>query len=445
MDYTTKVFPVDALPEKLSCFVQNTAEALSCPPDFPGIFALSVMSAAIGSTRVVRLKEGWTEPPVLYSVVVAPPASKKSPVFKLAMKPVIKKQLELKREYDINKAAFEVEMELWEKSKKSSVRPPKPLMGRNFVNDFTIEALAKILRNNPKGLLLGMDEISAWINSMDQYRKGRGADREKWLSLWTCSDIVVDRVSIDDSIVLHRPFVSVTGGTQPDKLKLFQADVHDGFMDRILFTFPEPVQDRWVEDGVSKTLLDAYGGLYDQLFALEQQPPLDGGPSRPVVLDLNKAAKENFIRYFELNLNDIETEGDPYLKSTFKKMEAYVGRFALILQLCERPESLMVEDKAVASAAVLAEYFKSHARKVRAHLRGKKVNENTLRAVQALKSYGGPMTLRDCYTKRIAGCKDAVTAQKLFRELANDGYGKIEEIRNSTGGRPTIQFRLNGL
>ncbi len=435
-------FPVDALPGRIKYFIENAAETLNCPADFIGVFVLTVVSSAIGTARAIRLKEGWVESPVLYSAVVAPPASKKSPAFNLALTPIRQKQMELKAAHAKELEEFELEMEQWEFSNKANKKPKKPVFSRNFVNDFTVEALARILLYNQKGLLLGLDELAAWIKSMDQYLKGKGSDREKWLSLWTCSEILIDRASIEEPIVLSRPFVSVTSGIQPDRLKLLTGNHHDGFVERILFSFPEPIPDKWVEHRLSDTILQAYCQLYDDLYSL--QPEIEAAVIKPKILDLSALAKEGVILFYNNNVSDINTEPNPILKAAFKKIEAYTARFALILQLCEDPESLRVEEGSIKRAAVLAEYFKSHARKVYAHIEGVLINDKILRAVEALKSHGGPMSLRECYTKKVANCKNAGEARQLFRELTRKGYGKMVEIKNSGGGRPTVQFRLNG-
>ena len=180
-------------------------------------------------------------------------------------------------------------------SKKGAFFSPKCGL-QTSSNDFTFEALAKILNFNPKGLLLGIDELMAWVYSMDQYRKGKGADREKWLSLWTCFEIFVDRASKEEPIMLSRPFVSVVGGIQPDRLKLLSGDHHDGFIDRILFSFPEPIPDKWVEHQLSDTILQEYCQLYDELFSL--QPEIEGALVKPKTLDLSAMAKEGFILFY---------------------------------------------------------------------------------------------------------------------------------------------------
>lgn len=441
MAFSLPSFPVNILPENLACFVKSSSKAIGCPADFIGVFVLTTLSAAIGTARCIRVKDGWIEPLVLYSAVVAPPASKKSPAFKLTLRPVLEKQTELKHNYLDHKAQFEVEFEHWEKDKKTAAKPNKPLWVRNYVNDFTFEGLAKILQHNPKGLLLGLDEVAAWVKSMDQYRKGRGSDREKWLSMWTCNDIIIDRASYEEPILIPQPFVSVTGGIQPDRLKLFRSNESDGFIDRILFSFPEPITDCWVEDSVSPVVLAAYKKLYDDLYDLSADN-VSGIQTKPLVLDFSKEAKKGFINFYSQNISDINSEVNPTLKSTFKKIEAYTARFALLLQLCHKPESLLVEAQAVEGAAILGDYFKAHSRKVYAHLNGGKIDDRILKAVEIMRSHGNEITLRECYTKGIVGCKSAASATKLFNDLKEAGYGTVLQVKNASGGRSTVIFRF---
>lgn len=126
----------------------------------------------------------------------------------------------------------------------------------------------------------------------------------------------------------------------------------------------------------------------------------------------------------------------------FSKMEAYFFRFALLLQLCHDPNSHQIEEAAVRAAMLLLQYFKDQARKVYATIEGSEVNSKNHRALEALNSHGEPMTLRDCYTKKVAGVKTAGAATKLFKDLEKEGYGKIQQQKNSSGGKPTVTFHL---
>lgn len=56
-------FPVKAFPKTLQRYIRSIAEALPCPPDFPGAMLLPVLSACIGRKRCIEITSSWTEHP----------------------------------------------------------------------------------------------------------------------------------------------------------------------------------------------------------------------------------------------------------------------------------------------------------------------------------------------------------------------------------------------
>ena len=60
-------------------------------------------------------------------------------------------------------------------------------MGRTVVEDATVEALYSVLEENPRGVLDIEDELSGWVRRMDQYKGGKGADRQFFLGVWSNS------------------------------------------------------------------------------------------------------------------------------------------------------------------------------------------------------------------------------------------------------------------
>ena len=111
-----------------------------------------------------------------------------------------------------------------------------------MVEDTTIEALAVVLEDNPRGVLLARDELSAFVRGMDQYKNHRGSDRQFYLSAWSNSPVSVDRKNLEEPIFLARPFVGVVGPIQPGVLPELIANRQgregDGFLDRFLFSYP---------------------------------------------------------------------------------------------------------------------------------------------------------------------------------------------------------------
>jgi len=63
-----------------------------------------------------------------------------------------------------------------------TAQPEPPVLRRLRISDTTCEAVANILQHNQRGLLLARDELSGWLTSFNQYKRGRGSDEASWLS-----------------------------------------------------------------------------------------------------------------------------------------------------------------------------------------------------------------------------------------------------------------------
>jgi hypothetical protein len=100
-------FPVEALPESCRRLVEEAAASIVCPPEFIAVPLLATLGSAIGMSRVIRLKQGWTESAAIYAAIVALPGTKKTPAFKEAARPAHEKQAEYRREYREAKMAYE--------------------------------------------------------------------------------------------------------------------------------------------------------------------------------------------------------------------------------------------------------------------------------------------------------------------------------------------------
>ncbi|MEO6089239.1 MAG: YfjI family protein [Umezawaea sp.] len=100
------LFPVDALPDWMAAHVTAVADLTQTPPDLAAFLALAALSTAAGGRVRVEIRPGWSEPVNLYSVVVLPPASRKSAVFKAMTRPIraVEKELVEQAKIDIEAA-----------------------------------------------------------------------------------------------------------------------------------------------------------------------------------------------------------------------------------------------------------------------------------------------------------------------------------------------------
>jgi Protein of unknown function (DUF3987) len=108
----------------------------------------------------VQLKRGWKESAALFAVVVAEPGDKKTPAQKAALAPLWQAQKRLKKQYQEEYEVYEEELRNWEAERKVSAKegepaPPKPkepVLKSVVVDDVTVERLADILDENPRGV-----------------------------------------------------------------------------------------------------------------------------------------------------------------------------------------------------------------------------------------------------------------------------------------------------
>ena len=358
-------FPVGAFPEAISGFIREASESLVCPPELVGVPLLVMCASAIGNSRVIRAKTDWEESATIYAASIALPGSKKTPAANKANRPLLKEQAGLAKDYRETRKKYEKDLREYKKDGEGEP-PTEPIMGSTFVDDTTVEALMLVLRDNPRGVMVNVDELGGWVRSMDQYKSGKGSDRQKWLSMWSNNPIKVDRKK-QETVALDRPFVSIYGGIQPGILPEIADGREDGMLDRFLLSYPEPVGNRWSDAEISEDSKQALTHLYDKLRGLHMDLDDYGDPTpKPVHFDAD--AKQMFIRIVNEHNGEAERPGFPNrLRGPWAKMEAYILRITLVLSLVRSvsegaPERIELTD--VLAAEVLLGYFKSHARKV---------------------------------------------------------------------------------
>jgi putative DNA primase/helicase len=374
-------FPIDAMPAGCRMLIREASEAIGCPPEFVALPMLAVLGTAIGNSRVVELKPGWEEKAVIFATVIGDPAAKKSPASKVATKPAKRLQVELRNVYQAKREDYEREMLEHEKTKRelrragaADPRPPKePVMERTVVDDTTVEALTRVLKESPRGVLVAKDELAGWIRGMDQYKAGgKGSDRQFWLSAWNSDPITVDRKGAPEALMVSEPLVGISGGIQPEVLKDLSRGPEDGMLDRFLCAYPEPVAPGWREAYQTEAAELRYVDLYKQL-RMKYLDTDEFGDPLPQKLVFSPSAKAVLIDAINEHAREMCRPGFPAsLKGVYGKLEAYIGRLCLVLAMARAVEEKapeQVEPRDVVAAVALIDYFKQMARRVYAAVR----------------------------------------------------------------------------
>jgi hypothetical protein len=236
-----------------------------------------------------------------------------------------------------------------------------------------------MLDKNPRGVLVFREELTAWVASMNQYRGGKGADRQFWLSRWSGEPVKIDRKGNSKprtarrdsteseegvSTFIPAPYVSVLGGLQPDVLAdLMTAGGDDGFRDRMLLAVPAlPPAMYWTDETISPELMAAWDVTFS---ALSHLPMPD---EKAVQVSMSPEAREAYIAWHDGLIDEINSPLFPeYLNGFYGKMKAHVARFALVLHYLNLAskedwdrEDTPVSVEAIRGAIELSQYFKSH-------------------------------------------------------------------------------------
>lgn len=341
-------FPVVTLPQGLQDLCLSSAEAVGCPVDYAATHALAVAAGAIGGAFDLQVKRGFYAPSILWACVVAPPGSGKSPSVAPVLAPVFAEQATRKK-----------------------LGKDKPV----YVGDVTVERLARLLENDPRGLTMVWDEMAGWLTSFNQYKaKGAGNDRTHYLSIWDGRAIKVDRAGPDKPpLFVQRPRLSVVGGIQPEVLNALRDGPSDGLFDRMLFSYPpDPglVVETFAEPDESAAA--EWGRALEKIRA--RKPRTDPDDVRPVSVALNDAAKplwQDWTR--QLAQKAADPEAASYFRNVAAKVSGYAARIALVLKILDegyaelagRRWEFGVGADEMFRGITLAGYYLEHALRVR--------------------------------------------------------------------------------
>ena len=350
-------FPTDDLPSAWGTYVAELAEALPVPAEMVALPMLVEMGSLIGNRVVLVPKSGWQEMPTLFGVVVAESGGMKTPSFKAARWPMRQLQRDARIAFEGQLQLWQEEHARWEGEKKAfrGPEPPRPVMRDYFTTDATMEAVAPLLKTTP-GIVYEADEIVAWVQRMNQYRKG--GDRQQYMMIHSGEPIKVNRKS-QDTIFIERPVVGVCGGVQPDVLTSLKGDVagDDGFVYRYLPVVPRVGPKKWNTNSIST---DAYANVA-RLFRDVDRLPFVGEDGEPLALTLGEEATAVFAEWSDRNSLEAWRLGGA-VRGFYVKLEAHVARFVLILHVAENPSlaSTVVGAETVHRAIRIGEFFRAH-------------------------------------------------------------------------------------
>ncbi len=342
------VLPLEVFGPFWADWIVRAAQGANAPPDYIALPLLAGASSLLGNARWITAWTGWSEPPILWCASVGNPSSGKSS----GASPVTRDILGIVEKYlarDYPKALEEWEtvasiakavLKQWEKDTAAAVKnkkpipdkpreamiPPKPIRPRARVGDVTVEKLALILDQLPKGVLHVRDELAAWLLNLSRYANG-GTDRPFWLESYVGGPMQVDRVKNPDPVFIPRLSVATFGTIQPDRLGDVLHGADDGLSSRFLWAWPESIP---FSRPASAADIEGAAIRLQALAGLSMPDGGDGSP-KPFFVRLEDPAAL-LLSDFASDMQNREATAHGLLKSSLGKARGQALRLAIVLE-----------------------------------------------------------------------------------------------------------------
>lgn len=456
----------DVFSPRWVAWMRGAAEAKAAPPDYVMAAALAVCGSILGNTRWPLVWEGWSEPPVLWTVVIGNPSANKSPGLDAVLIPLKKAERRMREkaqgEVDDWRAKAEVAKlfeSAWKETVKAAIkndetppdRPdsadpgPEPAMPRLAVSDTTVERLAVIVSKQPRGTLLARDELAGWLQGMTRY-SGGGSDRPFWLEAYGGRGYTVERMG-RDPVYIERLSVGVMGGIQPDRMRsLLMKSDDDGLLARFLPIWPNPAPVKRPSLLHDETFME---NVIGRLLTLDM--PTDGdGHKRPWFVPFSNEARD-LMDGFRVAVREWEDASEGLLKSFVGKLPGMVVRLSLVLAYLEWASDEAGEPREIdvahfGRAAHLAEsYLMPMAKRAYADASAPAGERAARRLVDLIREEGWrQFTTREVLRLNRPGIGTSDDLKPALAALEEaDAIRRIPGPEKAGRGRPTQAFAVN--
>ncbi|WP_310877586.1 YfjI family protein [Priestia megaterium] len=258
-EYSLPSFPTGIMPNWLDSYVNAVAETTQTPLDAPACITLAILSTVLAKKTNVRAYGDWVEPVNLYTIVVLPPANRKSAVFDLMKFPLVKhEQNEQKRMIEtmngikakrsaLNKRKEKLEHDYAKSGEEEIIKEitsleeelnaiEKITVPRFIVDDITQERLIGIMVENEERIAILSAEGGIFEIIGGRYSNGK-SNVEIFLKGHSGDYCAVDRMGRTEA--LNNPALTIGLFVQPSVIKSLPNSFKEvGLLGRILYSIP---------------------------------------------------------------------------------------------------------------------------------------------------------------------------------------------------------------
>lgn len=367
-------FDPELLPSRIRPWIEDIADRMQCPIEFPAVSAMICLSQIIGRQMTIRPKrlDTWQVVPNLWGMLIGRPSLMKSPPLQEVVKPLHRLEAKRRKEFHKAKEEYVNACEIYDLEKKArgdilkkAIRkgdeenaqqsrdsigtmedPSRPLRKRYIVNDVTVEKLQVIMSENNRGLLWLRDELAGLFKMIS--RKSAEGTREFLLESWDGNgQFQSDRMSRRNNNI-EGACLSIIGTIQPGPLRAFLVDAiyqtlnDNGFVQRFQLAI-------WPDDNSSWKIVDrtpdydardlAYGLFeeLDEMVPFVYKAEIDErDPKALPFLRFDDEAQKAFFDWWKPHERWLRSSGlHPAMESHLAKFRSLVTSLALILHLAD--------------------------------------------------------------------------------------------------------------
>lgn len=365
------IFPIDVFPEDIQSYIIQNQKTLNHSIDYMGASFLWLIALSIGNSCKVEVKTGWRESANIWLGLIGRAGLGKTPSINAMIFPIEKRNAFEIKHYQVEYRKWKEYEKLTAKEKKDHEEVMEPPRKQFIVNDVTIEALAELHEENENGVAVFKDELNGWLKDMNKYKPG--SDLEFWLSCWSGKTATLTRKTSKSSFI-EMPLMPVLGGIQPGIFSQISTSENkdNGFLDRLLLSFPEKEIEHYNRNAIRQDVLDWYEGyvcnFYDQMRNKVLTYKFNSIESK--IIRFDSQAELEWERIFN-NLSDMQNSDsvNEYVKSMLSKQKSYVPRLALIIHCLDCYDSGRdigwIGKSDILKAEKLSNYFIAMSKKIK--------------------------------------------------------------------------------
>ena len=371
--------PLDAFPSKIQDIILGLEREENYSIEYTMASFLSAASTAIGNSVNICIRGGWISSPNIYMILVGRPGIGKTPPLDFAYRPIRKYDSELILKFKKEMTEYESAVENRKDNKGESELPPKPILKRTTISDFTPEAMMHALDDNKRGIVVYVDEIMGMFNSVNQYSKGQLI--EQLLTAFSGKPLDISRCSMPIPIHIEHPFINIVGTMQTSRIhELIEKGYKDnGLLDRIIFVYQssQKISEWKIEDNFNHKSFDKYSDTWNTIIRRIMDIPFNTDENDEIeisnVLHFSSEAMIYFTNWRNKSIEEInKIKNDELIDSRIMKVPMIAARIALTLQIlrwaCGEADKNEVDIVSTKSAIRLSEYFERCYSKINEYL-----------------------------------------------------------------------------